>query len=121
MSAARALADARRFGLRMRVDEAGRLKVAGDRAKVPPDLQARLREHKPELVALLAGRACRRCGGAIVDRGPDAWAPFADGTAAHMTCEDAWEVERLRARAGNALSPEALADEAEVTARGAAP
>jgi len=61
---------------------------------------------------------CRRCGGAIADRGPDAWIPFADGSAAHLTCEDRWELQRLRARAENALTPDALADEAEVTVRG---
>ncbi len=43
---------------------------------------------------------------------------FADGSEAHHACRERAEVERVRARAGNALSVLALADEAEVTVRG---
>jgi hypothetical protein len=43
---------------------------------------------------------------------------FADGTGAHHACHERAEVERIRARAANAMMPAALADEAEVTARG---
>jgi hypothetical protein len=92
--------------------------VRGRPSQVPPALLARLREHKAGLAELLAGKACRRCGGAIADRGPDAWVPFADGTAAHMRCEDEWELSRLRARAEAALPPKVLADGAELVARG---
>ena len=84
----------------------------------PPDLLARLRERKAELVALLTGRACRRCGGLIEDRGPRAWVPFADGTAAHDDCEGRWYAEDRLRRSAALFSPEALADEAEVTLRG---
>ena len=45
----------------------------------------------------------------------------ADGTGAHHACHERAEVERLRARAANALSSEVLADEAEVTIRGELP
>ncbi len=43
---------------------------------------------------------------------------FVDGTGAHHACHERAEVERIRARAANAMTPAALADEAEVTARG---
>ena len=45
---------------------------------------------------------------------------FADGTAAHHACYERAEVERIERRAANAVSPEALADEAEVKLRGEA-
>jgi hypothetical protein len=117
-AAARLLIEAGEAGVRLRIEPAGSVRVLARPETVPPSLLARLRARKAELAALLAGRACRRCGGAIADRGRDAWLPFADGTAAHLTCEDAWDLERLRARAANALSPAALADGAELVARG---
>jgi hypothetical protein len=43
---------------------------------------------------------------------------FADGTGAHHACHERAEVERIRRRAANAVSPAALADEAEVAVRG---
>jgi hypothetical protein len=46
---------------------------------------------------------------------------FADGTVAHHACHERAEVERITVRAANALSPEALADEAEPTIRGEPP
>jgi hypothetical protein len=61
--------------------------------------------------------ACRHCGQ------PMGWPRpvgivLADGTAAHHACAEWAEVERIRRRGENALSPDALADEAEVTVRG---
>ena len=116
MSALTALAMAQAAGVSLAA-EGSDLRVEAD-SEPPADLLAALREHKPELVALLTGQACRRCGGAIDDRGVRAWIPFADNTAAHLECEDAWYVEDVMRRARNALSPETLADEAEVTMRG---
>jgi hypothetical protein len=43
---------------------------------------------------------------------------LADGTALHHGCAERFHVERIRRRAENASSPEALADEAELTVRG---
>ena len=103
-------------GLRLRLAEDGTVRVIG---RAPHLLLAQLREHRASLAALLAGRACRRCGRAVADRGSDCWAPFANGTATHPAFEDTWELERLRARAEAALSGKALADEAELTFRGA--
>ncbi len=80
---------AREAGVGLRPGADGALRVLARPGEVPPPLLEALRLHKPGLLALLAGLACRRCGGAILDRGPDAWVPFADGTAAHMSCEDA--------------------------------
>jgi hypothetical protein len=62
------------------------------------------------------GARCRYCGE------PIAWPAaiglvFADGTAAHPACAERAEVERIRRRAANANTPDALADEAEVMLR----
>jgi hypothetical protein len=71
----------------------------------------RLSRRKPELIEILRGDRCRRCGE------PLAWpAPvgvvYSDGSAEHHHC-------RLFAAAERAvLSPDALADEAELTVRG---
>ncbi len=114
MSAAVALrAEAEASGVRLRLAGDGKVKASG----ATLELLGRLREHKAELAELLAGKVCRHCGGLIEDLRPG-WVPFADGTAAHLGCHDAAEVERIRARAANATTPAALADEAEVTARG---
>jgi hypothetical protein len=45
---------------------------------------------------------------------------FGDGTAAHHACDERAEREHIRQRAENAISPEALGDEAELTIRGEA-
>jgi hypothetical protein len=39
---------------------------------------------------------------------------FGDGTAAHVTCEDRWERERV---GRHAFWPKAIAEEAEITVR----
>jgi hypothetical protein len=63
------------------------------------------------------GDRCRRCGETVDGRSFQVLA-FADGSAAHEACEDRWRAEGVVRRAGNASTPEALADEAELTIRG---
>jgi hypothetical protein len=43
---------------------------------------------------------------------------FADSTAAHHACDERAEIERIRRRAENAFSREAMADPAEVMVHG---
>ena len=71
----------------------------------------------PPLAELLTANACRHCGDRLNWPGP-VGVTFADGTGAHHACHERAEVDRVRARAANALSAEALADEVEVTVRG---
>jgi hypothetical protein len=114
LSAALALRDeAEVSGVRLRLSADGKVKVGGG---APPELLARLREHKAELAELLAGHLCKHCGGVMNWPAP-VGVMFADGTGAHHACHEQAEVERIKARAANAVSPAALADEAEVTIR----
>jgi hypothetical protein len=107
------LAEAETCGARLRAAGNGNVKAAG----VPLPLLAWLREHKLELLELLTARACRHCGDAL--NWPDpVGIIFGDGTGAHHACHERAEVERVCRRAANAVSPAALADEAEVTVRG---
>jgi hypothetical protein len=112
------LAEASAGGVRLRLAGDGGVKVAGGAS---PELLARLREHKAELVELLSGDHCRHCGGQL-DHALTGALPFVVGDGrhefAHVACYETAEVARLRARAGNATSPPALADEGEVTMRG---
>ena len=60
---------------------------------------------------------CRHCGE------PMGWPrpvglTLGDGTALHHRCAELFEVDRVKSRAANALTPAALVDEAELTARG---
>lgn len=108
MSAAALLAEADAGGFRPVLAAGGRLRVP---ASAPPDLLARLREPKPELIAILSGGVCRRCGE------PMGWpAPvgvvFGDGTALHHACRAADDLARVR----SALAP--VRDEVELTIRG---
>ena len=92
----------------------GKPKVAGNPS---PELLARLREHKAEIVEILKGDRCRWCGELLAWPGP-AGVVFGDGTAECMPCVDR-EVSRIRASAERAVaSPDALADPAEVMLRG---
>ena len=114
MSAAVALlAEAEAAGASLRAAGNGNVRAAG----APLALLARLREHKAELLELLTANACRHCGEAMDWPGP-VGRMFADGTGAHHACHERAEVERIRARAANAVSPEALGDAAELTVRG---
>ena len=112
MSAAVALR-AEANGVRLRLAGDGKVKAAG----APPALLARLREHKAELAELLAGHLCKHCGEVMDWPGP-VGRMFGDGTGAHHACHERAEVKRIRVKAANALSAEALADPAEVTIRG---
>jgi hypothetical protein len=107
------LAEAEASGASLRLAGNGNVKAAG----VPLPLLARLREHKAELLELLAGHLCKHCGEVLNWPAP-VGVMFADGTGAHHACHERAEVERIRARAANATTPAALADEAELTARG---
>ena len=89
---------------------AGNPKVGGNPS---PDLLARLRQHKPELIELLSGNACRYCGERIDWREPGA-RPFADDTAAHNGCWEDAEIDRLLAAGHRAVDPHLAEDEAEV-------
>jgi hypothetical protein len=114
VSAAVALrAEAEASGVRLRLAGDGKVRASG----APLELLARLREHKAELAELLAGHLCKHCGEAMNWPAP-VGRIFGDGTGAHHACHERAEVTRIRARADNALSPAALADEAEVTVRG---
>jgi hypothetical protein len=107
------LAEAEAVGASLRAAGNGNVRAAG----APLALLARLREHKAELLELLTANACRHCG-EVMNWPGSVGRTFADGTGAHHACHERAEVARIRARAANALSPEALGDEAEVTIRG---
>lgn len=97
--------------------EGERVRFAASR---PPasDLLDGLRRAKAEVLALLSGERCRFCAGPLDWSGPGA-IPFADRSAAHLTCADRAEVARLLAAGRRAVeSPDALSDPAEVTLRG---
>ena len=114
MSAAVALlAEAEASGASLRLAGNGNVKAAG----VPLPLLARLREHKAELLELLAGHLCKHCGEAM-DWPAPVGRMFADGTGAHHACHEHAELERIRRRAANAFSPEAATDPAELTVHG---
>ena len=116
MTPAALLREAAQAGVSVRLSD-GKPRVAGTPS---PELLARLREAKAEIIAVLAGGACRQCGTPLLP----APAPrgsllvFGDGTAECMACADR-EVGRLFAAARRAVeSPDALADPAEVMLRG---
>jgi hypothetical protein len=76
-----------------------------------PELLDRIRAHKAELLEILRGDRCRRCGERM-DWPDPVGVVYADGEAEHHAC-------RIWAAAERAiLSPGALEDEAELTARG---
>jgi len=112
-AAAVLLQEARDAGASLRAEPDGRVRVRARRATLLPGLVEQLRAHKPELRELLRGERCRRCSGRIEDRRPG-WLAFADGTAAHVACEDRWERECV---GRHAFWPEAIAEEAGVTIR----
>jgi hypothetical protein len=86
--------------------EGGQVRVSA--AEAPsPELLARLRAHKAELLGLLTGDVCRRCGRRMGWPDPRG-VVYADGTAEHHECR-IWPAAERTAR-----SPDALADDAEV-------
>jgi hypothetical protein len=83
--------------------------LGGERVNTPPGRE-RADEH--------GVNTCRHCGGPLDWPRPGGVA-FADGRSAHLRCHVEGEFARLVAAAERAvLSPDALADEAELTIRG---
>jgi hypothetical protein len=80
-----------------------------------PELLARLRAHKAELLGLLTGTHCRRCGMRLDYQHDWNTRVFADGTGSCGPCY-------YLAAADRALRlPDALADEAEIMLQGKRP
>lgn len=75
------LAEAATAGVKLRLAR-GEVKVAG---RPSPELLHRLRARKVELVALLSGDTCRRCGEPMAWPGP-CGVIYADGSAEHPGC-----------------------------------
>jgi hypothetical protein len=116
MSAVHALAQATEAGMELRLEPDG-LRWMGEQ-EPPPALLAQLGAHKAEIAGMLAGDACRHCGGAIDWRRPGALA-FADGSGAHVACHEQAEIARLLAAGRRAVeSADALADPGEVALHG---
>jgi tubulysin polyketide synthase-like protein len=101
-----ALALAQEAGVRLRVDE-DKLKVIGRPETVPAEALATLRQHKAEVLELLTGHRCRYCGRRVTWNEPSG-VPFADGTAAHVSCYDQAEIARLL-KAGRRVAKDAVA------------
>jgi hypothetical protein len=102
------LVEARMGGFRLTV-ESGSLRCRP--ALVPPDLLDRLRSNKAELLELLRGDRCRRCGEPMGWPSP-AGVIYGDGTAEHHPC-------RLQAAAGRAVAGVgATSDEGELVEEG---
>ena len=113
MTAAALLREAAQAGVTVRLAD-GKPKVGGN---PPPELLARLREHKAEIVEILKADRCRWCGEPLRWPGP-AGVVLGDGLAECMPCVDR-EVGRIWASAERAVeSPDALTDPAEVMLRG---
>ncbi|MFZ1425471.1 MAG: hypothetical protein WAS21_01730 [Geminicoccaceae bacterium] len=91
MTAVDALTEAGRMGISLRLAEDGKIKVQGKPDDIPPSLLVRLRRHRDEIAALLAGNACCHCGGWL-DWSMPCVVAFGDGTAAHLACYE--RVER---------------------------
>ncbi|HEX6013993.1 MAG TPA: hypothetical protein VFY87_19790 [Geminicoccaceae bacterium] len=109
MSAVRLLREAQAAGLRLRVED-GQVRVAADRAP-PTELLEGLRAHKSEILELLRGERCRGCGERLAWPAP-VGVVHGDGQASCLPCY--YEAAAKRA----VLSPDVLADPAELTARG---
>jgi hypothetical protein len=107
VNTAKLLSEARRSGVRLRLAEDRKIKVTGN---PDPDLLDRLRRLKPELIEILRGDRCRRCGASMAWPAP-VGVVHADGSAEHHACRYWAAAERA------VLSPDALADEAEVMLR----
>jgi hypothetical protein len=83
-----------------------------------PDLLARLRTARAEVVEILQGDRCRWCGDIMGWPAP-VGVVEGTGTALHHHCYDASEVERLLAAGRRVIaSPDALADKAEMMLHG---
>jgi hypothetical protein len=97
------LAEATAAGMRVRLADGGGLRASG---RAPPDLLARLRAHKAELVGLLSGGVCRHCGEVMGWPAP-VGRMFADGMAAHHACHERAEAGHRCRLVDNAVPPAA--------------
>jgi hypothetical protein len=88
------LDEARRAGVHVYI-EIGEVRLRAV-ARPAPELLARLRAHKAELLALLRGDTCRRCGEPIQWPEP-CGVIYGDGTAEHHACRR-WACPRGRGR-----------------------
>ena len=113
MSAAALLAEAAAAGVRLALAADGNVRATGPAS---PDLIAKLRAGKPELVELLRGYRCRHCGEPIGWPRPVGLV-FGDGTAAHHACHERAETKRVRRLAGRNPAAGALAHGPEPTIR----
>jgi hypothetical protein len=116
------LAEARNGGFSVRLAD-GKVKVGG---RAPPALLDRMRQHKADIADLLSGGRCRHCGEPVTAEhyqhpGGSQALPFADGSAAHLSCDDQVYVHRILAAAARAVAPGLDRDEAEITLRGELP
>jgi hypothetical protein len=109
VSAVRLLREPQAAGLRLRAED-GQVRVAADRAP-PTELLERLRAHKSEILELLRSDRCQGCGERLAWPEP-VGVVHGDGRASCFPCHH--EAAARRA----VLSPDALADPAELTARG---
>ena len=111
-AAAKVLREVRASGAELALVD-GKLRLRG---ALPDALRAALREHKAEVAAIVAGRACCWCGSPLAWPGP-VGVTFLDGRTECMRCADA-EVDRIwRAAERVTSSPDAMADEAELMLR----
>jgi hypothetical protein len=112
-----ALALAQEAGVRLRVD-AGKLKIAGRPETVSAEVLATLRQHKAEVLELLAGHRCRYCAKRLDWREPGAAIAFADGSGGCVRCYEAAEIARLL-EAGRRVVKDAVAvsDDGEIVTR----
>jgi hypothetical protein len=95
--------------------ERNKLKVRNS-VRLPAAVRADLDAHWRAVAALFSGDHCRYCGRLIDWRNEGL--VFADGTGAHVACEDRRHAELARRQAARALTPDALADPAELMIRG---
>jgi hypothetical protein len=84
VTAAAVLREAAQAGVKVRLAE-GKPRVSGN---PEPELLARLREHKVDVVAILSADRCRWCSEPLTWPEP-VGVTFADGTAECMACADA--------------------------------
>jgi hypothetical protein len=117
MSATALLARLHRLGAEIATDGSELVVKAPPGRLAAADVEE-LRHRKPALLGVLMGDLCMYCEDAIDWRRPYG-VTFGDGTAAHLGCYEEAEVARVCEAARRAvLSPDAIADPAEVMIRG---
>ena len=107
-AAAKVLREVRTAGAELALVD-GKLRLRG---ALPDALRAALRDHKAEVAAILAGRACCWCGSPLAWPGP-VGVTFLDGRCECIRCADA-EVDRIwRAAERMPSPPNSTLDQAE--------